>query len=114
VRRFWANGINGALYMTVLSSQGFQQYLSVLKVSGVKALGKPAIAWCQQLAGGGVLALALPQPTQTDGSSEFQRLRLLAMSDVESLAKTVCCVLLVRDGLPQQQLPSDAIQLWFL
>ena len=50
--------------MNKLCSDFFQQRLSLLQVSGVKALGEPVIEGSEQVVGSGMLALALPQPTQ--------------------------------------------------
>ncbi len=43
--------------------------LGVLEVGGVKALGEPAVNRGEQLAGGGALALALPQARQAGGGA---------------------------------------------
>src|SRR5262249_45386774 len=65
--------------------QRVQQALRLLQVRGVKALGKPAIDWCQQLVGLGTLALLLPQPRQAHGGPQLQGLRPLAAGDIQGL-----------------------------
>src|SRR5712691_1031600 len=85
VPRDVSKGVQGAYSLperksTRLSFQHFQQRLGLLQVSGVKALGKPAIDLRQQLPGFGALALALPQSRQAHGAPPFQRLGLLAAS----------------------------------
>src|SRR5262249_24165471 len=66
-----------------ISPQIFQQRLGLLEVSGVKALGEPAVDGCERLVGCGSLALLLPQPTQAHPRPQLQRLRLLAAGDVK-------------------------------
>ena len=75
------------LYLTI-SPQLLQQRLGLLEVSGVKALGEPAVDRGQQLVGLGALALVLPQAAQTHRRPQLQRFRLLAAGNVEGLLKT--------------------------
>src|SRR5262249_17733590 len=56
---------------TVLSRQLIKQRLGVLQVSGVKALGEPAVDRCQQLIGFDALTLQLPQARQAQGSAQL-------------------------------------------
>ena len=46
-----------------------EQCLGHLQISGLKALGEPAVDWGEHLVGLGSLALLLPQPAQTNGGS---------------------------------------------
>ena len=69
--------------------QRLQQYLGLLKVGGVKALSEPAVDRCQQRAGFGVLALALPQPAQAHGRPQLERFRLLVAGDVQGVLQQV-------------------------
>src|SRR5262245_66320909 len=55
-----------------------QQRLRLLEVSGVKALGEPAVDRREQLVGFSMLALLLPQAGQAHGRPQLQRFRLLA------------------------------------
>src|SRR5215831_20303646 len=68
--------------------QRVQQRLGLLEVGGVKAFGEPAVDLHQELAGLSALAQVLPEPTQAHCRPQFQRLRLLVMSDIEGLMKT--------------------------
>src|SRR5262245_27839038 len=70
------------------SRQFFQQRFGCLGVSGVKALGEPAINLCQELVCFCLLALLLPQPTQARRSAQLQRFRLLTVGYGEGLMKT--------------------------
>ena len=54
------------------SGQRLQQRLGLPEVSGVKALGEPAVDGSQQFAGFGTLALLLPQAAQARRCSQFQ------------------------------------------
>src|SRR5919108_3471486 len=74
------------LYLTILP-QFLQQRPGLLEVSGVKALGEPAVDLGEHLAGGITLALALPQPCEAHGGPQLPRLRLLAAGNVEGLTK---------------------------
>ena len=66
----------------------FQQRFGILEVSGVKALGEPAINLRQKLVRLYALALLLPQPTQARRGAQLQRFRLLAAGYGEGLVKT--------------------------
>ena len=91
--------------MVASSGQFLQQAFGLLEIGGVKPLGEPAVDFRQQLAGLGALALALPQARATRRCPQLQRFGLLAAGDVQGLLETGVRLLLVRDGLPQQQLP---------
>src|SRR5215831_9078539 len=65
--------------------QRIQQYLRRLQVSGVKALGEPAVDRCQQFVGFGALALALPQASQAGGGAQLPGFGLLAAGNGESV-----------------------------
>jgi hypothetical protein len=58
--------------------QRLQQCLRLLQVSGVKALGEPAVDRREQLVGLTAFALLLPQPAQARGGAQFPGLGLLA------------------------------------
>ena len=66
-----AHGGRGGWCRLVLSSQLFQQRLSFLKVSRVKALGEPTVNRSQESVGVGPSALPLPQPTQAHGGPQL-------------------------------------------
>src|SRR5262249_5268233 len=51
----------GRRYPLSSSCARCEQRLRLLQVGGVKALGKPGVDGCQELAGGVLLPLALPQ-----------------------------------------------------
>src|SRR5262249_9730366 len=81
---------------------------------GVKALGEPAIDWCQQLAGLDVLALLLPQARQAHGGAQFQRCRLLTAGHLEGPQEVHFSTLPRRPlRLPPSPLPSPAMQFSF-
>src|SRR6266853_3692485 len=82
--------------------QRVQQRLGLLQVSGVEALGEPAIDWGQELVGFGALALLLPQARQAHRRPQLQRLGLLAAGHIDRLAKTTFRLLLVSESLLQQ------------
>jgi len=54
------------------SSQGRQQGLRLLEVSGVKALDEPAVDLPQELSRFSLLALVLPEPGQAHGGAQLQ------------------------------------------
>src|SRR6266511_2888831 len=93
-----------------MTRQLFERGLGLLKVGGVKALREPTVDLRQQLAGFCWLALSLPQPTEAHCSPQLQRLRLLAVGDVEGLMKIGFRLMLVRTTLPQQQLSFEPMQ----
>src|SRR5262249_17455526 len=70
------------------SCEFIQQRLSLLQVARVKTLGEPAVDLSEQLVGFGTLLLALPQPGEAHGRSQFQGLRLLAAGNGKGVAKT--------------------------
>ena len=74
-----ASGIGAA------SGQLFEQRLGLLQVGGVKALGEPAVALSEQLAGFLGLALPLPQPSSAHYRPQLSRLRVLAAGQRERL-----------------------------
>jgi len=49
--------------------QCVQQCLRLLQVGGVKALGEPAVDWCQEAMGFLTFALLLPESSQAGGGS---------------------------------------------
>src|SRR5215831_5422543 len=61
----------------------YQQRPGLLEVNGVKALSQPAIDLGQELMGLGALTLLLPQAREARGGPQFQRLGLLAASNVQ-------------------------------
>ena len=97
--------------MPCLSPQLGQQRPGLLQVGGVEPLSEPAIDLSQQLPGFGALALLLPQPSKAHRGPQFQRFGLLTTGDVKGLMKTGCSFVLVGDGLSQQQLSLESIQL---
>src|SRR5215831_9552475 len=76
------------VFTGVALRQRVQQRLGLLQVSGVKALGEPAVNRCQQRAGFGLLALLLPQATEAHGSAELPGFSLLAAGHVQGLIET--------------------------
>ena len=68
--------------------QRVQQCLRLLQVRGVKALREPVVDPCQQLTGVFTLPLTRPYPTETERHAQLQRLRLLAVGDLERLTPT--------------------------
>src|SRR5215510_3274903 len=77
--------------LTLRSPQLVQQGLGLAEVGGVRPLGEPAIHLGQQLAGFLALALLLPQPAQTQGGPQLERLGLLAAGHGEGLVETFFC-----------------------
>src|SRR4029453_2459068 len=75
-----------------------------MQVSGIKALGEPAVDRGQHIMGCGTFALLLPQSTQAHGGTQFERLRLLAAGDRKSTrlnsSHTEISTLSLHDALP--------------
>src|SRR5262249_1170741 len=77
---------------------------------------KPAVHWCQQVVGGSVLALALPEARQAHRGPQFEGFRPLCAGYGERLLQTGFC-LAAQGGLAsltrllEQQLPLEPIQL---
>ncbi len=69
-------------------AQFFNQRFCLLQVVGVEPFGEPSIDFRQRCACGVVLALTLPQPNETDSSTEFQRLRPLVACHFNRPPKT--------------------------
>ena len=57
--------------VSLLRIQASQPRSGLLQVGSGKPLAKPAIHLSQELPGCGQLALAVPQPTQAHGGSQF-------------------------------------------
>ena len=85
MQRSWANGLSGVLGTPMLLRQRLQQGFGLLEVSGVKALGEPAVDRRQQLVGLGALALLLPQAGQAGGGAQLPGFGLLAAGNGEGL-----------------------------
>ena len=96
---------------SVMRNSLSQQRLRLLQVSGVKALGEPAVDRCQQRTGFGALALLLPQPAQAHGGPQLQRFGLLAAGHGEGLLEAGFRLLRLCDCLLQQQFAPEPIQL---
>src|SRR5206468_12923322 len=73
----------------LVSGQFFQQRFGLLQVFGVKPLGEPVVYLRQHLSGFCLLALLLPQTSQTHRCPQFQRLRLLPAGNLNGLQKTL-------------------------
>jgi hypothetical protein len=96
----WAKDLEGktiaCLCLRTLSTAGsgrrscqcMQYGPGLLQVRGVKALGEPDIERRQELARFSALALALSQPAEAQGGTEFPRLGLVAARDIEGLVPT--------------------------
>src|SRR5215472_9670842 len=72
----------------MLSPQFVEQRLGFLEVSGVKALGEPAVDGCQQRTRLGLLALLLPQACQAYGGPQLPGLGLLLAGNGPRLLET--------------------------
>ena len=57
--------------LSALSRQLLQQHPSLLEISSVKALGKPAVDRRQQRSRFGLLALLLPEATEAPGGPQL-------------------------------------------
>jgi hypothetical protein len=79
-----------------------QQRLGLLQVSGVKALGEPAIDRCQEFISLDALALLLPQATQARSGAQLPGFGLLAPGYGEGLLEAGFGLGCVRGPLPQQ------------
>src|SRR5262249_36894205 len=86
------------------SRETLQQRLRLLEVSALKSLGKPAIDLCQQLPGGGALALLLPGSTQAQRRPEFQQLCPLTPRVGEGAREAGFCFPL--EGRPARRLST--------
>ena len=91
-----------------MSRQCIQQRFGVLEIGGVKALGKPGVDLGQQVVRLLPFPLLLPEPTQTHGSPQLQRFRLLAAGDVQGALQPGFRLLLQQTGTPQAE-----IETWF-
>jgi hypothetical protein len=83
---------------TLLSARGktaLQQRLRLLQVGGVNALGEPAAARCDQCAGFLLLALVLPQPTETYGCPKLLQFGRWSAGDRKALREVDPCLLLI-------------------
>ena len=80
--------------------QRVQQYFRIFQVSGVKALGEPAVDWCKEIMGFLAFALALPQSSEVRRGTEFPRLGLLVLGYRNGMVKAgfrfslIICMLL--------------------
>jgi hypothetical protein len=87
---------------TVLSTEFLQQRLRILQISGVKALGEPAIDRGQQGTRLGPLALLLPEAAQARGDPQLPGFGLLAAGNSQGLLEAGFRLGHIRKGLPQQ------------
>jgi hypothetical protein len=71
-----------------ISRQFFEQYLCRFQVGSAKTFSEPAIDLSEHSPCFFLLALLLPQPTQAHHGSQFERLCLLVLGEVDRLAKT--------------------------
>src|SRR5262245_34691435 len=88
--------------------QCVQQYLRLLQVSGVKALGEPAVDGCQQCVSFGTLALLLPQASEAHGGPQLERFCILAAGDVQGPPQPGFRLRLWRPPLLQEQDAPEA------
>src|SRR5689334_10082550 len=79
--------IRGRLLVTLTTgSRKFdQQRLRLFEVSGIEALGEPAVHGCEQLARLGAPALLAPQPGEARRRPQFEGLCLLMPRDTQRL-----------------------------
>src|SRR6516165_2227950 len=91
--------------------QRVQQCLCLLQVSGVKALGEPAVNRCEQVVRFLEPALVLAEATQTHRGPQLQRFRLLTAGNGQGLIKASFSFGLIVSGQPKDDLPSEAVQL---
>jgi len=70
------------------SRELLQQRSGFLEVYGAQPLTKPGIDLWQELACGIALPLLLPEATQAQGGSQFQRPRLLLVRHLKHLTET--------------------------
>src|SRR5262249_4308021 len=68
--------------------QRVQQGLRLLEICRVKALGEPAVDWCQERVDLSALALVLPQPRQAHGRAQLQGFGLLVAGNSKGFVKT--------------------------
>src|SRR5262249_19735971 len=95
------------------SCQLIQQRPSLLEVSSIKALCEPVIDRRQQHPRFGLLALLLPEATETHGSAQLQRFRLLAAGNVQSPLQPGFRLRLRCLRLPQEQDAPEATNFRF-
>ena len=69
--------------------QRVQQRLRLLQVSGVKALGEPAVDWREEVMGFLVFALLLPETSETGRGAEFPGFCLLRTGYADGLLEAV-------------------------
>jgi hypothetical protein len=82
-----------------LSRASCEQPFGLLEISGVKALGEPAVDRCQHLIG--FPALALPQPSQAQRRPQFAGFGSLVAGNGEGLLEAGCGLDDIWDGLLQ-------------
>lgn len=88
-----------------------KQRLGLLKISGVKTLGKPTVDRSEQVVSVLVFALGLPQASETHRGPEFPGLRCLPTGYLQGLLETAFCLTRVRGRLLQQQFTFEPVQL---
>src|SRR5215813_13766933 len=84
-----------------------QQGLRLLQVSGVKALGEPAVNRGEQVMRLLALTLLLPEAAQAHGGPQLQGLCLLAAGNLQGLLKTHVGRLLIGEALPEEKLAFE-------
>jgi hypothetical protein len=99
---------------SALFTQCVEQRLGLLDLRCLEALGEPSIHGREEFAGVGMPALVAPEPSETDGSTEFPRLRGLAPGDLDRPLK--CCARFVHASMVRQgcqEFASQSIQFGF-
>src|SRR6202047_4459604 len=91
------------------SAQLAEQFLRLLQIGGIEALGKPAVDRREKIAGFSAAALVAAEPGEAHGGAQFPELGPLLLGDAQGFA----IQLLGRLGmpLPQQQLAFVPIKL---
>ena len=88
-----------------------EQGLGLLEIGSVKPLGKPGVDLSQQVVRLLPFPLLLPEPAQTHGGPQLQRLCLLPAGDVQGLLQPGLDLRQRCPRLAQEQAPPETIQL---
>src|SRR6266540_6516632 len=89
----------------------FDQGTCGFQVSGVEALGEPAVGFGQHLARLRPSALSLPEASQTRRGAQLERLCLLPTGQVDRLVKAEFGLRLVWLSPAEQQLAPEPMEL---
>src|ERR1700732_4769012 len=91
------------------SAQLAEQFLRLLQIGGIEALGKPAVDRREKIAGFSAAALVAAEPGEARGGAQFPQLGPLLLGDAQGFAIQLLGGLGM--PLPQEQLAFVPVQL---